>query len=61
VITTAIAVPLAFALARLPVAGRSALLALVVLPLVLPSFVYGLCACPDASAAPASCRNGLRD
>ncbi|SED51703.1 iron(III) transport system permease protein [Rhizobiales bacterium GAS188] len=36
---TLLAVPLAFALARLPVAGKSALLTLVVLPLVLPSFV----------------------
>jgi iron(III) transport system permease protein len=38
-VTTALAVPLAVALARLPVAGRSVLLTLVVLPLVLPSFV----------------------
>lgn len=39
VLTTLIAVPLAFAMARLPIAGRAALMALVVLPLVLPSFV----------------------
>src|SRR3954451_16569296 len=38
-VTTALAVPLAVALARLPGAGRSVLLTLVVLPLVLPSFV----------------------
>jgi iron(III) transport system permease protein len=38
-LTILVAVPLAFALARLPVAGKSALLTLVVLPLVLPSFV----------------------
>ncbi|MGC1574997.1 MAG: iron ABC transporter permease [Beijerinckiaceae bacterium] len=37
--TVLLAVPLAFALARLPIAGKSALLTLVVLPLVLPSFV----------------------
>ena len=39
VAATLVAVPLAFVLARLPVAGVSALLTLVVLPLVLPSFV----------------------
>ena len=39
VITTALAVPFAFALARLPVPGKSAILALAALPLVLPSFV----------------------
>ncbi|MBV9753023.1 MAG: iron ABC transporter permease [Hyphomicrobiales bacterium] len=38
-LTVLLAVPLAFALARLSIAGKSALLALVVLPLVLPSFV----------------------
>ena len=38
-ITTAVTVPLAFAVARLRIAGRTALLALAVLPLVLPSFV----------------------
>ncbi|MGH8665520.1 MAG: ABC transporter permease, partial [Burkholderiales bacterium] len=38
-ITTLVATPLAFALARLPVAGKTALVALAVLPLVLPSFV----------------------
>ncbi|MFI5012443.1 MAG: ABC transporter permease [Hyphomicrobiales bacterium] len=38
-LTTMLAVPIAFAMARLPVAGKSALLTLVVLPLVLPSFV----------------------
>ncbi len=38
-ITTALAVPLAFALARLPVPGKSAILALASLPLILPSFV----------------------
>jgi iron(III) transport system permease protein len=37
--TTLIAMPMAFAIARLPVAGKSALLALAALPLVLPSFV----------------------
>lgn len=36
---TAIGVPLAFCLARLPIAGRSLLTALAVLPLILPSFV----------------------
>ena len=39
VVTTAIGVPLAFCLARLPIPGKSALLALAALPLVLPSFV----------------------
>ena len=39
VITTLVATPLAFALARLPVGGKTALVALSVLPLVLPSFV----------------------
>ncbi|MGH8666456.1 MAG: ABC transporter permease, partial [Burkholderiales bacterium] len=39
IITTLVATPLAFALARLPVAGKTALMALSVLPLVLPSFV----------------------
>jgi iron(III) transport system permease protein len=39
VITTALAVPFAFALARLPVPGKAAILALAALPLVLPSFV----------------------
>ena len=39
VITTLIAVPMAFALARLPVRGKSAILAVAALPLVLPSFV----------------------
>lgn len=38
-VTTAIGVPLAFCLARLPIPGKSALLALAALPLVLPSFV----------------------
>jgi iron(III) transport system permease protein len=38
-LTVVLALPLAFALARLPVAGKSALLTVVVLPLVLPSFV----------------------
>jgi len=38
-VTTAITAPFAFAVARLPLAGKSALLALAVLPLVLPSFV----------------------
>ncbi|MBI3709639.1 MAG: iron ABC transporter permease [Proteobacteria bacterium] len=37
--TTAIGVPLAFCLARLPVPGKPVLLALAALPLVLPSFV----------------------
>jgi iron(III) transport system permease protein len=39
IITTLVAAPLAFALARLPVGGKTALMALSVLPLVLPSFV----------------------
>jgi iron(III) transport system permease protein len=39
VITIAIGVPLAFCLARLPIPGKAALLALASLPLVLPSFV----------------------
>lgn len=38
-ITTLLAVPLAFALARLPIPGKSAILALAAMPLVLPSFV----------------------
>jgi iron(III) transport system permease protein len=38
-ITTLVATPLAFALARLPVGGKTVLMALSVLPLVLPSFV----------------------
>ncbi|HTZ76717.1 MAG TPA: iron ABC transporter permease [Stellaceae bacterium] len=37
--TTALGVPLAFCLARLPVPGKSAILVLAALPLVLPSFV----------------------
>ena len=39
VITTLLAVPMAFALARLPVPGKAAILAVAALPLVLPSFV----------------------
>ena len=39
VITTLLAVPLAFALARLPIPGKAAILALAAMPLVLPSFV----------------------
>ena len=39
VLTIAIGVPFAFCLARLPVAGKPALIALAALPLVLPSFV----------------------
>jgi iron(III) transport system permease protein len=39
VIVTLLAVPMAFALARLPVPGKQAILALAALPLVLPSFV----------------------
>jgi len=39
VLTILIGVPFAFCLARLPVAGKPALLALAALPLVLPSFV----------------------
>jgi iron(III) transport system permease protein len=39
VITTAVAVPLAFSLARLPIPGKGAILALAAMPLVLPSFV----------------------
>src|SRR5437762_3970232 len=38
-LTIALGVPLAFCLARLPIPGKSALLALASLPLVLPSFV----------------------
>jgi iron(III) transport system permease protein len=38
-LTIAVGVPLAFCLARLPIPGKSALLALASLPLVLPSFV----------------------
>lgn len=37
--TTAVGVPLAFCLARLPIPGKPILLALATLPLVLPSFV----------------------
>ena len=37
--TTAVAVPLAFCIARLPLPGKTALTALSVLPLILPSFV----------------------
>ncbi|MDB5862925.1 MAG: iron transporter permease [Betaproteobacteria bacterium] len=39
VITTAVAAPLAFAMARLPIGGKTALMSLAVLPLVLPSFI----------------------
>ncbi|MCC7081785.1 MAG: iron ABC transporter permease [Burkholderiales bacterium] len=39
VATTLVAAPMAFALARLPLAGKTALMALSILPLVLPSFV----------------------
>jgi iron(III) transport system permease protein len=39
VATTVVAAPFAFAVARLPVVGKTALLSLAVLPLVLPSFV----------------------
>jgi iron(III) transport system permease protein len=39
VITTVLAVPLAYALARLPIPGKSAILAMASLPLILPSFV----------------------
>jgi iron(III) transport system permease protein len=38
-ITTVLAVPFAFALARLPIPGKSAILAMASLPLILPSFV----------------------
>ena len=38
-VITVLAVPLAFAIARLPVPGKAAILALAALPLVLPSFV----------------------
>ena len=38
-ITTALSVPFAFALARLPIPGKAAILALAAMPLVLPSFV----------------------
>jgi len=39
VITALLAVPMAFALARLPVPGKAAILTMAALPLVLPSFV----------------------
>jgi iron(III) transport system permease protein len=39
IVTIVIGVPLAFCLARLPIPGKSALLALAALPLVLPSFI----------------------
>lgn len=39
VTTILVAVPLAFALARLPVPGKAAIIALAAMPLVLPSFV----------------------
>jgi iron(III) transport system permease protein len=39
VITTVLAVPFAFALARLPIPGKAAILAMAAMPLVLPSFV----------------------
>src|SRR5689334_14274215 len=39
VATSLITAPFAFALARLPIAGKTALTSLTVLPLVLPSFV----------------------
>ena len=39
VITALLTVPMAFALARLPVPGKAAILAMAALPLVLPSFV----------------------
>ena len=39
VITTLLAVPLAFALTRLPIPGKAAILAIAAMPLVLPSFV----------------------
>jgi iron(III) transport system permease protein len=38
-VTTLLAVPFAFALARLPIPGKAAILAMAALPLVLPSFV----------------------
>ncbi len=38
-ITTLLAVPFAFVLARLPIPGKAAILAMAALPLVLPSFV----------------------
>src|SRR4029453_10553598 len=38
-LTIAVGVPFAFCLARMPIAGKPALMALVALPLVLPSFV----------------------
>lgn len=38
-VTTGLAVPFAFALARLPIPGKSAILAMASLPLILPSFV----------------------
>ncbi len=39
VLTTVLAVPMAFALTRLPVPGKAVILAVAALPLVLPSFV----------------------
>ncbi|HLI12898.1 MAG TPA: iron ABC transporter permease [Alphaproteobacteria bacterium] len=39
VVTTALSLPLAFSIARLPIPGKSALVGLATLPLVLPSFV----------------------
>jgi iron(III) transport system permease protein len=39
VITTLLAVPFAFTLARLPIPGKAAILAMAAMPLVLPSFV----------------------
>ena len=54
--TTLIAVPLAFAIARLDFPGKLLLIGLAALPLVLPSFVGRLCAAPAARADPASSR-----
>src|SRR5579883_341536 len=39
VVTTPLSLPLAFSIARLPIPGKSALVGLATLPLVLPSFV----------------------
>lgn len=39
IITMALSVPFAFAMARLPIPGKAAILAMAALPLVLPSFV----------------------
>ena len=52
-ITTALAVPFAFALARLAVPGKAAILALAALPLVLPS-----CCSAAPASSPSGCNPG---